>query len=184
MSIVERLRRGDSRALTLAYEEYRPRVFAFLLRLSRRRVVAEELLQDVLLTLAAHGNRLHEDTDLAAWLFAVARNAWVSHRRWAALDLGRYVAIDDRDFPAEAFEEDRYDARRRLGDLEHALATLPDPYREVILLCAIEGFDHARAAEILDIKADALRQRLSRARKLLEAALLDARMPAPEVVRA
>lgn len=184
MSIVERLRRGDSRALTTAYEEYRPRVFAFLLRLSRRRVVAEELLQEVFLKLASHGAKLREDTELSAWLLTVARNAWVSHRRWTALDLGRFVAIDDRDFPAEAFEEDRYDARRRVGDLERALSTLPDPYREVILLCAIEGFDHAQAAAILDLKADALRQRLSRARKLLEAALHEVRLVDAEVARA
>jgi RNA polymerase sigma factor (sigma-70 family) len=182
VTLVERLRRGDPRALTHACDEYRPRVFSFLLRLSRRRVVAEELLQEVFLRLATHATRLNEDTDLAAWLFTVARNAWISHRRWTALDLGRYVAIDDRDFPSCPFDEAHYDARRRLSDLERALATLPDAYREVILLCAVEGFDHARAAEILELKPDALRQRLSRARKMLEEALREVRVL--EVARA
>lgn len=139
--------------------------------MSRRRPIAEDLLQEVFLKLATHATRLQPDTDLAAWLFAVARNAWISHRRWAALDLGRYVAIDDRDFPANVFDEARYDARRRLEDLERALATLPEHYREVLLLCAVEQFEPERAAAILELKPDALRQRLSRARKLLEAAL-------------
>jgi RNA polymerase sigma factor (sigma-70 family) len=184
VTLVERIRRGDPRALTTAYEELRPRVFGFLLRLTRRRPVAEELLQDVFLKLAAHATRLDEDTDLAAWLFTVARNAWISYRRWAALDLGRYVAIDDRDFPDRAYDEAHYDARRRLAGVERALATLPDHYREVLLLCAIEGFDHERAATVLELKPDAVRQRLSRARKLLEQALIEVRAHALEVARA
>ncbi len=182
MSLVQRIRRGDASALTTAYEEYRPRVFGFLLRLSRRREVAEELLQDVFLKLAAHATRLHEDTDLPAWLFTVARNAWISYRRWAALDLGRYVALDDRDFPARAHDEAHYDARRRLADVERALATLPETYREVLILCAIEGLEPERVAQILDVRADAVRQRLSRGRKLLEQALTEGH--AWEVARA
>lgn len=184
MTLVDQLRRGSSRALTLAYEEHRARVFGFLLRLSRRRAIAEELLQEVFLKLAAHATTLEPDSDLHAWLFAVARNAWISHRRWAALDLGRYVAIDDRDFPAPAREEAHLDARRSLQDLERALASLPDAYREALLLCAIEGFEHERAAAILEIKPDALRQRLSRARRMLEHALVEVRTRSLEVARA
>lgn len=184
MSLVARIRRGDPRALTEAFESYRPRVFGFLLRLSRRRAIAEELLQDVFLKLASHATRLHEETDLAAWLFTVARNEWISHRRWAALDLGRYVAIDDRDFPTHDLDEARYDARRRLERLETALAALPEHYREVLLLCAIEQFEPERAAAVLELKPDALRQRLSRARKLLEGALEKAHARDLEVARA
>jgi len=43
-SLVARLRAGDTCAFDDAYESYRPRVFSFLLRMSRSRTVAEDLL--------------------------------------------------------------------------------------------------------------------------------------------
>ena len=119
--------------------------------------------------LARSAPRLEEDTDLAAWLFTVARNAWVSHRRWSVLDVSRLVALGDDDAtPAAAPDPDaRADAARRLARLERALAALPAGSREVLLLVGVEGFDQEQAARILGVGYDALRQRLSRARAQL-----------------
>jgi len=182
--LVQALRRSDPRAVTTIYEKHRARVFGFLVRLTHRRAIAEELLQEVFLKLANHGAELREDTDVRAWLFTVARNAFLSHRRWTAFDVGRFVAIDDRDFPSTGDDEERFDARRRLSRLERALATLSDDHREVLLLVGVEGFEHERAASILGLKQDALRQRLSRARAKLELALANVEdEPAREVIR-
>jgi RNA polymerase sigma-70 factor (ECF subfamily) len=182
--LVQALRRHDPRALTRIYDQHRARIFGFLIRLSRRRAIAEELLQEVFLKLARHGHELRDDTDLQAWLFTVARNAFLGHRRWAAFDMGRLVAIDDRDFPSEGDDEARFDARRRLSHLERALAELSDDHREVLLLVGVEGFDHERAATILGLRPDALRQRLLRARAKLESALEKiADEPLKEVIR-
>ena len=43
--LVARFRSGDAEAFDAIYDEYRPRIFGFLLRLSRRRTVAEDLLE-------------------------------------------------------------------------------------------------------------------------------------------
>jgi RNA polymerase sigma factor (sigma-70 family) len=51
--------------------------------------------------------------------------------------------------------------------LERAFAALPPAYREVALLVGIEGLQPAEVAEILGVRADAIRQRLSRARAQL-----------------
>lgn len=182
--LVQSLRRGETRAVTTIYEKHRARIFGFLLRLSHRRAIAEELAQEVFLELAHHGPGLRDDTDVQAWLFTVARNKFLSYRRWTAFDVGRFVALDDRDFPSEGDDEDRFDARRRLSHLERALATLNDDHREVLLLVGVEGFDHERAASILSIRPEALRQRLSRARAKLEAALSSVKhAPTREVIR-
>jgi RNA polymerase sigma-70 factor (ECF subfamily) len=167
--LVDALRRGEAAAFDAVYGRYRARVLAFLLRLTGRREVAEDLFQETWLKLARHAARLDEDTDLAAWLFTVARNAWVSHRRWAVLDISRLVALGDDDAsPAPAPDPDaRADAARRLAHLERALASLPAGSREVLLIVGVEGFDQEQAAKILGITYEALRQRLSRARAQL-----------------
>jgi RNA polymerase sigma factor (sigma-70 family) len=167
--LVESLRRGDKAGFDRVYAKYRARIFAFLLRLSGRPDAAEDLFQETWLKLARNAHRLAEDTDLRAWLFTVARNAWVSHRRWSMLDVSRLVSIDDdaRYVAYSVDPEARADAARDVERLERALSSLPASSREVLLLVGVEGFDQEQAAEILGIKYDALRQRLARARAQL-----------------
>ena len=167
--LVDALRRGDAAAFDAVYARYRGRILGFLLRLSRRRDVAEDLFQETFCKLARTAPRLAEDTDLAAWLFRVARNAWVSHRRWSMLDISRLVAFDEAALPpGPAVDADaRSDAARRIAQLEQALASLPAGSREVLLLVGVEGFEQEQAAAVLGISYEALRQRLARARAQL-----------------
>ncbi len=178
--LVDSLRRGDVRAFDTVYARYSGRVFGFLVRLSGRRDVAEDLFQEVFCKLARNAPRLAPDTDLAAWLFRVARNAWVSHRRWSVLDVSRFVVLGDEAAEAallasgggaggdaEGDAAGRTDASRHVARLEKALAALPAASREVLLLVGIEGLEQEQAAEVLGISYAALRQRLARARAQL-----------------
>lgn len=167
--LIDALRRGDAAAFDTLYARYRGRVLGFLLRLAGRRDVAEDLFQETWVKLAGHAPRLAEDTDLAAWLFRVARNAWVSHRRWSMLDLSRLVALQEEVVapPRATGSEERADAARAVARLEAAIASLPAASREVLLLVGVEGFEQEQAAAILGISYAALRQRLARARSQL-----------------
>ncbi len=184
--MVDGLRRGERAAFDAAYARFRARVFAFLLRLSGRRDVAEDLLQETWLRLARASPSLAEDTDLAAWLFTVARNQYVSWRRWSALDLSRLVALgDDATSPATTAPPDEAtDAARAMHRLEIAIAKMSPAHREVLLLVGVEGFDQEQAAAILGVRYDALRQRLARARGDLAAALEKMERVRPEPVGA
>jgi RNA polymerase sigma-70 factor (ECF subfamily) len=173
-ALVDALRRREPRALYEAWSRHRSRIYGFLIRLSRHREIAEELVQETFLALAKAAPRLSESTDLAAFLFTIARNQWRSHRRWTASDLSRLVPLDDEPrWPTAEDPELDLDARRRVGDLERALARLADRDREVLLLVGVEGFEPSQAAQILGLRADALRQRLSRARARLEVELVE-----------
>ena len=167
--LVDALRRGDPAAFDAVYERYRGRILGFLLRLSGRRDVAEDLFQETWVKLARNAPRLQEDTDLAAWLFRVARNAFVSHRRWSMLDVSRLLSLEDDALPAlpATDAEARTDAARAVARLERAIASLPPASREVLLLVGVEGFEQEQAASVLGISYEALRQRLSRARAQL-----------------
>lgn len=169
--LVVGLRTGDPRAFERAFSTFGPRVHAFLLRLSRRRDVADDLLQDTFVKLAKHAPRLREDTNLAAWLFTVARNEYRSHRRLAFLDLGRLFAFGlELEIAAPKASEDP-EVRDQVRALERALGKLSFTHREVLLLVGVEGLDQEVAAEVLGVGYDALRQRLARARAALSAAL-------------
>ena len=80
-ALVERLRAGEHAAFDEVYDVYRARLYTFLVRLSRSRHVADDLSEELWLRLVTHAGRLRPDTRLGAWLFAVARNLYVSYCR-------------------------------------------------------------------------------------------------------
>lgn len=168
--IVAGLRRAEPAAFDAAFDRYHRRVWAFLVRLSRRTELAEELLQETFLRLAAHGARLRDDTELRAWLFTVARNLWRSHQRWAWLDGQRIAELAARALGRQegaATPLELATASETGRAVERALAELPEKNREVAWLVLVERMEPSEAARVLGIRPDALRQRLARARQVI-----------------
>ncbi|HUJ63206.1 MAG TPA: RNA polymerase sigma factor [Kofleriaceae bacterium] len=170
-ALVDGLRRGDRAAFDSVFTAYRRKLYGYLARMTRRRDVAEDLLQETFLRLARHATRLAPDTRLAPWLFTVAHRLVVSWARAQAVraqlagELCGEAAAPERS-PLEAVA----DSQAQLA-LERAFGALAPAYREVALLVGVEGMAPAEVAEILGLRADAVRQRLSRARDQLAAEL-------------
>jgi RNA polymerase sigma factor (sigma-70 family) len=173
--LVARLRSGDTDAFDDIYDAYRPRVFAFLLRMSRSRTVAEDLLDETWLRLVQHAHALRPDTRLAAWLFTVARNLYWSYRRSSLVEeasVPELLAL----WPSPAPWPSPFDlaaASELQRRVERALSALSPQQREVLLLVGHEGLTPTDAAAVCGIGAEALRQRLSRARAALAEQLDD-----------
>jgi RNA polymerase sigma factor (sigma-70 family) len=169
--VLQGLARGDTQAFDRVYTELRAPLYAFLVRLSGRAALAEDLLQETWLRLARSAAELPAETELRPWLFTVARNLYRSHRRWLLLDGDRLRELGWLPQPAlpSPFESLAASATERA--LEHALLGLPLEQREVLLLCSISGFEPAQAAGTLGITPEAARQRLARARAKLRQSL-------------
>jgi RNA polymerase sigma-70 factor (ECF subfamily) len=166
--LVARLLAGDTEAFDAVYDEYRPRIFGFLLRLSRRRTVAEDLLDETFLRLVRHLRMLRPDTNLGAWLFTVARNLYWSYRRASALEDVDPAALSLWPITAPGPSPYELAAGRELESrFDQALRGLTAQQREVLLLVIREGMKPGEAADVCGITAEALRQRLARARAAL-----------------
>jgi RNA polymerase sigma-70 factor (ECF subfamily) len=172
-ALVARLRQGDTRAFDDVHEAFNGRLFTFLLRLSRRRDVAEDLLEETWLRLVKHATRLRPDTRLGPWLFTVARHLHVSYVRSRVLEDSATASLmalwpfsAERSSPFETAAANELQRR-----IERALGSMPSTSREVLLLVAVSGLDQSDAADVCGITPEALRQRLSRARATLARAL-------------
>lgn len=179
LRLVARLRDGDPEAFDAVHGAFHARLFNFLARLSNRRDVAEDLLEETWLRLVVHATRLREDTRLGPWLFKVARNLHTSYCRSRLMEdshaaglLGLWPCGSPGPSPFD--EAEANEVQRRIAT---ALASLPAAYREALLLVAVEGLRPAEAAEVCGIAGDAMRQRLSRARSLLAQRLSEAEAP-------
>jgi RNA polymerase sigma-70 factor (ECF subfamily) len=169
LALVDGLRAGDPAAFDAVHAAFHTRLVTFLTRLSRRRDVAEDLVEETWLRLVHQASRLRPDTRLGPWLYTVARNLHVSHCRSRLIEeshagdlFGLWPAGTPQSSPFETTAATEFERR-----LEAAIASLPAASREVLLLVAVEGLRPADAAEVCGITAEALRQRLSRARALL-----------------
>ena len=173
LALVERLRRGDPNAFDDVHAAFNTRLFTFLVRLSRRRDVAEDLLEETWLRLVKHAQRLGADTRLGPWLFTVARNLHVSYVRSRMLEDSAAASLIalwpfslERSSPFEAAAASELERR-----IERALAAMSAASREVLLLVGVAGLDHSDAADVCGVTPEALRQRLHRAREALSKAL-------------
>jgi RNA polymerase sigma factor (sigma-70 family) len=179
LQLVGRLRTGDPGAFDAVHDAFNSRLYNFLVRLSNRRDVAEDLLEETWLRLVRHAPRLRPDTRLGPWLFTVARHLHASYCRSRLLEdslanglLGLWPHGRQGPSPFEAMAASETEQR-----VATALASLPLTYREALLLVAVEGLRYSDAAEICGVTAEAMRQRVSRARALLARRLTDAEMP-------
>jgi len=169
LQLVTRLRAGDPSAFDPVYDAFNARLHNFLARLANSRDAAEDLLEETWLRLVTHAHRLEPDTRLAPWLFTVARNLHASYRRSRSVEDEHTAGLPSLwpsgspvPTPLESVESN--EAQRRIAV---ALASLPVRYREALLLVAVEGLRPGEAAQVCGITAEAMRQRLSRARALL-----------------
>jgi RNA polymerase sigma-70 factor (ECF subfamily) len=167
-ALVERLRAGDLSAFDAIYDAYNPRLFSFLLRMTKNRTVAEDLLEETWLRLISSGQGLAAATRLGPWLFTVARNLFMSYYRSRAREqactrelISLWPSVFSRS-PYDLALLSEFEQR-----LEAALAEVPPKYREALLLVGFEGLRPVDAAAICGITPEALRQRLSRGRALL-----------------
>ena len=169
--LVLRARSGDAGALEELLAGVAPSIERFGRRMCGNPHDADDVLQDTLLSVATHLGEFEGRSSLLSWVFTLARNACSRRRRGLK---NRPPVSDDQAPEARdpaATPEERA-ANQELSDvLGRALDTLPDGYREVILLRDVEGLTAPDAATALGISVDALKSRLHRAREALRTAL-------------
>ena len=113
---------------------------------------------------ARHAHELREDTELARWLFTIARNKHRNALRLHAHDEQRRSAVAREPAAQPIPPDDHTEARQRANRVTAAFSHLTEAHREVLLLSVVEGLDAEKVAAILDLSGEAVRKRLSRAR--------------------
>jgi RNA polymerase sigma-70 factor, ECF subfamily len=127
--------------------------------------VADDLAQEALARAVAGAGSFRPGTNVRAWLFTilknVVRNNFRRRRRNGA------EAVDSAEIVLRGDPGDEPDAQLDLAMLADAIDTLPPSFRQVLMLCGVEGFLYEEAARVLDVPVGTVRSRLFRARGLL-----------------
>ncbi len=148
------------------------------LRLAGRVADAEDLVQETCLKAFAAIGQVKDVGSSKAWLFKILRTTYL--RRWVEDPYRRHVLnladlesalVDLREVAYDRYENDTAYARLVGADIRRAIAALPLPYREAIVLAHGAGFSYREMARILDIPLGTVMSRLYRGRRMLRASL-------------
>lgn len=158
--LVEAARRSDSAAFTELYQRYVRMVHGILLaRVPRRHV--DDLVQEVFLTAWRRLESLRQPGAFAPWLATIARHRAIDHLRRQPAD---EVPLAGEPHAAAAGRDEA------LAVLA-VLRTLPEAYRETLVLRLVEGMSGQEIADRTGLTPASVRVNLHRGMKLLRAQL-------------
>lgn len=162
--LVDRFRSGDRDAFSALYRTHYAAVFRFALYMTGDRERAGEVTQEVFVWLIHHPGAFDpERGDLPAFLGGVARQFLRRRRR----EEQRWLPLNESD-AAATMPPREIAASDDAADLWKAIASLPERYREAVILCDMEEMSNEQAASVLGCAVGTIWSRLHRAHELLQ----------------
>lgn len=143
-----------------AWSRFKDRLHAFVLRRVGKATDADDVVQDVLLRLLQHGERIESDR-IAPWLFTTARNALTDRHR----KQNRDPTVSDSENADGVASESPSDERQELtACVQPLLAMLSPDDRAVLEQVELAGTSQAQMATEADVPASTIKSRVQRAR--------------------
>jgi RNA polymerase sigma-70 factor (ECF subfamily) len=173
--LMVQVQHGNMAAFELLFEQYRLPVFNFLYRmLNMEREAAEDLLQEVFVKIYDAREYYEPRAKFSTWLFTIVRNHCLNflmsrQYRQSRQTLSLEAMAEENN--VEPLHDPAVPADRETGKigelLEQAIGRLPNEYKEVFILHAVEGLSHEDIAAILRMNPATVRTNYHRARTML-----------------
>ncbi len=143
-----------------------PRLRRFALSLTHSQADADDLVQSACERALRNKTSFRPGTRMDSWMYRIIQNLWLDNRRRLKT---RKEEIDpmDANLSDNGKAASAPAARLMLGQVETAIAALPDDQRVVLSLIALEGRSYKEVAAMLEIPIGTVMSRLSRARDKL-----------------
>lgn len=160
------VRRGDREAFRILYNRYKSQLFMYCLRMMNDREAAQDMLQEVFVRMHENAKKYTPGTNFAGWIHTIARNLCINARR----NRKEQVDFDEITQYQITSKTDDSDVmlREKLAD---EIASLPDIYREAVILREYEGYSYKQIAEITGQALSTVKFRIFKGRELLRESL-------------
>ena len=159
---------GADARVDVLVREYQTKLVRYVRRMVDDSEVALDLTQDVFFSAYRTLQRDPERPMTAGWLYKTATNNAISYLR--RKKIVRMISLD-RESHDRSWRIDEQSAASL--DLQAAISRLPAEQAAAILLTSYAGYSSGEAADVLGTSADAVRQRVCRAMKLLRTVMTE-----------
>src|SRR5271155_597588 len=184
-ALIAQLKAGSEEAFAWLIATYHQPVYSLIARTLPVTSDAADITQEVFVKVYRSISGFHGEASLRTWIYRIALHEASNQRRWWGRHKRQELTIDA---PLENDEGETFCLADSLatGDaspydcavrsemhthVEAALQTIPEAFREVVVLREIEGFGYEEIAEILDVNLGTVKSRLTRGRAALREAL-------------
>ena len=181
--LIEELRKGEPEAFDQVVEDYSNQIFRLAYGITHDAMEAQDIIQDVLVTLFRKINEFQGKSSILTWLYRVTVNASLDRvrkrkRRSEILDLEEYlpkfkqdghIAEDVVDWSQAPL--DNLLNREAMEKIKEAIDSLPEEMRVVLIMKDVEGFQLKQICDVLELSLPAIKSRLHRARMALRGIL-------------
>jgi RNA polymerase sigma-70 factor, ECF subfamily len=156
-------------------------LYNYALRMTNNTADADDLLQETYLKAYRFWDKYEQGTNIRAWLFRIMKNSYINRYRKETKEpeivdydevRGYYNAVRDDSADANNLQESLF-GNLLDDDVAKAVASLPEDFRTVVILCDIEEMTYEEIAEMVDCPLGTVRSRLHRGRNLLRAKLME-----------
>lgn len=163
LELMQKTARGDAAAFRALTDLHLGKIMSFAYRILHDRSEAEDVAQETFLRLWREAARYEPRARVSTWLHRIAHNLCIDRMRRT------------RERPTEDADEERtsqepgglLDRKELATAVEQALAALPERQRTAITLVHYQGLSNIEAAEVLEVRVDALESLLARGRRTL-----------------
>jgi len=170
--LVRRIKSGDSTAVEDFVRQYSSRVYSLAYQLTRSSSAAEEIMQEVFITVISKIATLENENYFSTWLYRVTANAAYGylrkekkHRDLVQVDdveAGSGVLQDLSDLPDDILLSDE-----SRDIVRQAIDRLPETLRTIVIMKDVEGLQNEEIAEAMKLSLPAVKSRLHRGRLML-----------------
>ena len=173
LGVIRSLQAGDRESFEALVRQHRPGLLASARRSTVNETAAEDAVQETFLRAYRNLDRLADDSRLGPWLHRILTNVCIDDANRRKRDTAKAA----RAFNDPVLTHGEPSVEHQLGldhdttDLQQALATLPDGYREALTLRFVEELSYGEVAQVSGLTEDNARARVSRARHAMRMAL-------------
>jgi RNA polymerase sigma-70 factor, ECF subfamily len=170
--LVRRIKSGDSTAVEDFVRQYSSRVYSLAYQLTRSSSAAEEIMQEVFITVISKIDTLENENYFSTWLYRVTTNAAYGYLRKEKKhrDL---VPVDDVEIGSPALHDfsnlpdDILLSDESRDIIRQAIDKLPETLRTIVIMKDVEGLKNEEIAEAMKLSLPAVKSRLHRGRLML-----------------
>ena len=182
-AIARGLKRQDPELMDQLIETYQHRLMRYLMFLTSKREVAEDLFQEVWIRVLRRGSQYNGKARFDTWIFTIARNLVIDlsrKRTMASLDEMREGSEESDSRPFEIVQEgpsplEQFQYRENASEVATVLLTLDPAYREVLTLRFHEEMSLDEIATVTRAPLSTVKSRLYRGLAALKPELLKLR---------
>ncbi len=175
LQLIDQICNGDQKSFEILIGRYSDKAFSLALRLTRNQQDAEEVLQDVFVTVYRKIAGFERKSSFSSWLYRVTVNASLMKLRKSKHDpivlveeILPHVSNATIDRNAEVSATDHIAIRNQIAEvLEQAIGKLPEEYRPVFVLRDVDGLTSKEVGKMLNLSIPAVKSRLHRSRLML-----------------